>query len=101
MGAERGSVARLYTLPDAAGRVGLISPLSCSFCSECNRIRLTADGYMKPCLHSEKEFPLRGLHGNELKEAIIAAVNAKPEAHAELSATEHSSAGRNMNEIGG
>jgi len=96
-----GSVARMYALPGAVGRVGLIRPLSCSFCSECNRIRLTADGYLKPCLHSEKEFPLRGLHGTELKEAILAAVNAKPEAHAELSATERSDAGRNMNEIGG
>ena len=97
----RGSVARLYALPGAAGRVGLISPVSCSFCSECNRIRLTADGHLKPCLHSGQEFPLRGLHGEALRQAILDAVNAKPEAHAELSATERSGAGRNMNEIGG
>lgn len=98
---DHGGVARLYTLPGARGRVGLISPVSCSFCSRCNRIRLTADGYLKPCLHSGKELPLRGLHGEALREAIRAAVNAKPEAHAELSATERSDAGRNMNEIGG
>ena len=97
----RGSVARLYALPGAAGRVGLIRPVSCSFCSECSRIRLTADGYLKPCLHSDKEFPLKGLHGDALREAILAAVSAKPEAHAALSATERSDAGRNMNEIGG
>ena len=96
-----GGVARLYALPGARGRVGLISPVSCSFCSQCNRIRLTADGYLKPCLHSGKELPLRGLHGEALREAIRTAVNAKPEAHAELSATERSDAGRNMNEIGG
>lgn len=98
---DHGGVARLYALPGAKGRVGLISPVSCSFCSRCNRIRLTADGYLKPCLHSGKELPLRGLHGEALREAIRAAVNAKPEAHAELSATERSDAGRNMNEIGG
>ena len=97
----RGSVARLYALPGAAGRVGLIRPLSCSFCGECNRLRLTADGYLKPCLHSDREFSLKGLRGDALKEAILAAVNAKPEAHAALSATERSDAGRNMNEIGG
>lgn len=94
-------VARLYALPGAAGRVGLISPLSCSFCSQCNRLRLTADGHIKPCLHSGKEIPLRGLHGEALRQALRDAVNAKPEAHVALSATERSDAGRNMNEIGG
>ncbi len=96
-----GSVARRFALPGAAGTVGLISPVSCSFCAECNRIRLTADGCMKPCLHSAEEFPLRGLHGEALREAIRAAVNAKPEAHVEFSATQRSEARRNMNEIGG
>ena len=98
---ERGSVARRYRLPGAVGTVGLISPVSCSFCGECNRIRLTADGHMKPCLHAAKEFPLRGLHGEALREAIRAAVNAKPEAHGTLAAAQRSEAGRNMNEIGG
>ena len=98
---ERGSVARRYAFPGAAGAVGLISPVSCSFCGDRNRIRLTADGHMKPCLHAAKEFPLRGLHGEALRDAIIAAVNAKPEAHGTLAATQRSEAGRSMNEIGG
>ncbi len=98
---DRGSVARRYAFPGAAGTVGLISPVSCSFCSECNRIRLTADGRIKPCLHAAREFPLRGLHGAALRDAIVAAVNAKPEAHGALDATQRSEAGRNMNEIGG
>ncbi len=96
-----GSVARRYALPGAVGSVGLISPVSCSFCSECNRIRLTADGCIKPCLHSAEEFPLRGLHGDALRSAIIAAVNAKPEAHVEFTATQRSESARNMNQIGG
>lgn len=98
---RRGSVAKRYRLPGAAGTVGLISPVSCSFCGECNRIRLTADGSLKPCLHAAREFPLRGLHGEALREAIRAAVNAKPEAHGVLDAVQRSEAGRNMNEIGG
>ena len=96
-----GSVARRYALPGAAGTVGLISPVSCSFCGECNRIRLTADGNMKPCLHAAREFPLRGLHGAALRGAILEAVNAKPEAHVDFSGARRSEAGRNMNEIGG
>ncbi len=50
-----GQVARMYRLPGARGRVGLIDPLSHTFCSACNRIRLTADGKLKPCLHSSQE----------------------------------------------
>ena len=96
-----GSVARLYGLPGAVGRVGLISPVSCSFCGSCNRIRLTADGFLKPCLHSEKEYALRGLHGDTLRDALAAAIGQKPEEHAFLSKLERSGAGRNMYEIGG
>ena len=98
---EGASVARRYRLPGAVGSVGLISPVSCSFCGSCNRIRLTADGHLKPCLHSAAEFSLRGKHGDALRDAICAAVDAKPEAHGVLSAEQRSEAGRNMNEIGG
>ena len=97
----RSSVARRYTLPGAKGSIGLISPVSCSFCSECNRIRLTADGCMKPCLHSAEEFPLRGKHGDALRRAICDAVNAKPEAHIDFTGTQRSESARNMNQIGG
>ena len=98
---EPRSVAKRYALPGAVGSVGLISPVSCSFCGECNRIRLTADGFMKPCLHSAAEIPLRGKHGEALREAIRAAVNAKPEAHADFTGTQRSETPRNMNQIGG
>ena len=98
---ERHSVARLYRLPGAMGEVGLISPLSDHFCAECNRLRLTADGCLKPCLHSAEEIPVRGLHGQELRDAILRAVSHKPEKHAALSATERSEAKRSMYRIGG
>lgn len=98
---EKGTVARLYKLPGAKGRVGLISPLSNHFCGECNRLRLTADGCLKPCLHSAEEIPVRGLHGDELREAILTAVSHKPKMHVELSATDRSESQRSMYRIGG
>ena len=52
-------VASVYKLPGAKGSVGLISPVSCKFCSECNRIRLTSTGTIKPCLHSHDEINLK------------------------------------------
>ena len=96
-----GGVARLYRLPGAHGRIGLISPLSSHFCAECNRIRLTADGKLKPCLHGKAEFPIKGLGREEMREQFRAAMLAKPEWHGELSFSSHSQAGRGMNTIGG
>ncbi len=96
-----GGVARRYRLPGAAGTMGLISPLSCSFCSTCNRIRLTADGFLKPCLHSREEISLRGLHGETLRRRLEEAILAKPAEHGALSAWERSQSARDMNQIGG
>lgn len=97
----KGTVAREFMLPDALGKVGLISPLSNHFCASCNRLRLTADGCLKPCLHSAEEVPVRGLHGDELEAAILTATEHKPRMHVELSATERSQSKRSMNRIGG
>jgi len=94
-------VSRMYCLPGAKGRVGLISPVSCSFCSECNRIRLTADGKIKPCLHSSEEISIKGLGFDEMKEQFIKAINDKPKEHKELSSKSISDADRDMNQIGG
>lgn len=94
-------VAELYQLPGAVGKVGLIRPLSHSFCGSCSRIRLTADGMLKPCLHSDMEIPLRGLHGNALTEAIKSGIFRKPAQHFinrdGISGTEN----RLMSQIGG
>lgn len=94
-------VARLYTLPGARGKIGLISPLSNLFCSCCNRIRITADGKVKPCLHTGDEFSIKGLDEQAMRDMIEKAVMAKPERHAPLSAGCRSLSGRNMNQIGG
>ena len=98
---EPHSVARLYRFPGAPGKVGLISPLSDHFCAECSRLRLTADGFLKPCLHSADEISVRGLHGEALRKAILLAVQRKPKQHVELSATESSQSKRSMYRIGG
>ena len=96
-----GQVARMYQLPGAKGHVGLINPLSHSFCSECNRIRLTADGKLKPCLHSSQEISLKGLDEDGMREKIREAIEAKPRQHDVLDAEHRSEAGRQMNQIGG
>ena len=94
-------VAKLYRLPGAQGNVGLISPVSAHFCAECNRIRLTADGKLKPCLHSGDEYSLKGLDTEGMKAILREAIWNKPRWHGEMDAEHRSRSGRNMNEIGG
>lgn len=98
---QNGGVARLYRLPGAQGNIGLISPVSAHFCGSCNRIRLTADGRIKPCLHSADEYSLKGLDYDGMVKMLEAAILAKPKWHGELNAANRSQAGRNMNQIGG
>lgn len=92
-------VARRFHLPGAEGTVGLISPLSHDFCGSCRRIRVTADGRLKGCLHSREETPLRGLHGRALEEAVRLAILQKPVRH--HLAEGPSATPRTMNQIGG
>lgn len=93
-------VARRYRPPGGLGLVGLIAPMSRRFCGECDRVRVTADGKLKPCLHSDQEIPLRGLHGEDLRQAIREGISAKPEGH-RMDKTGRSGAARRMHQIGG
>lgn len=93
-------VAKLYSFPEGGGTVGLISPISSHFCPTCNRIRITADGMLKPCLHSSDEVNLRGLTGQALVDTIRDAVSIKPKRH-HLDEDKESGSTRNMNAIGG
>lgn len=96
---ESQGVARRYRFPGAKGTVGLISPLSHEFCSQCRRIRVTADGKLKGCLHSREEISLKGLHGQQLETAIRWGIRQKPQCH---HLTERpSDTPRTMNQIGG
>ncbi len=94
-------VAVMYALPKAKGRVGLIRPISCDFCEGCNKIRLTADGMLKPCLHSDAEISIKGLNRDEMTEVMRKAILSKPQMREALDAENPSHAGRNMNSIGG
>lgn len=96
-----GGVARLYRLPGALGNVGLISPVNAHFCGSCNRIRLTADGKLKPCLHSASEYGIKGLDFDGMRSVMEKVIYNKPAWHGLLDADNRSHAGRNMNQIGG
>jgi cyclic pyranopterin phosphate synthase len=93
-------------LPRARGTVGFISPLTeLSFCSRCNRMRLTPDGKLRPCLLGENEIDLRmPLRNNasteELKRLLLQAVASKPERH-HLEAGNVRIVKRKMSQIGG
>lgn len=93
-------VSQRFAVPGWAGTVGLIEPMSHAFCGSCNRIRLTADGHLKPCLHSGTELDLTGLHGEALESAVRASILQKPARHL-MNQTGSSEAGRSMNQIGG
>ena len=98
---QDGGVAKLYRLPGAKGNIGLISPVSAHFCGECNRLRLTADGKLKPCLHAPDEYSIKGLDKAGMQAVFEQAIWNKPAWHGDLDALHRSQAGRNMNEIGG
>ena len=98
---DDGTVAKRYRLKGAMGEVGLISAVSKSFCATCNRIRLTADGFLKPCLHSSQEIGIKGLDRDGVKEKMKECILAKPPCHPDLSYEHRSGSERNMTRIGG
>ncbi|HAZ31246.1 MAG TPA: GTP 3',8-cyclase MoaA [Dehalococcoidia bacterium] len=78
--------ARYFHLPQAKGTIGFIGPVSEHFCFRCNRLRLTAEGKLRPCLLADEEIDLRGplrrgASVDELKRLIEQATEAKPEGH--------------------
>ncbi|MDD5370264.1 MAG: GTP 3',8-cyclase MoaA [Anaerolineaceae bacterium] len=93
--------ARIYRIPGAKGTLGFISPLGEHFCENCNRLRLTADGNLRPCLLVDTEIPVREAlrAGTDVGAAIKKAIDLKPEGH-ELE-EKISPAIRRMFDIGG
>jgi cyclic pyranopterin phosphate synthase len=98
--------AMYYRLAGARGTIGFISPLTeIAFCSRCNRMRLTPDGKLRPCLLRDDEIDLKtALRNNasieELKRLILKAVASKPERH-HLKGTDDRPVERKMSQIGG
>lgn len=89
-------VARVYQIEGGKGKIGIINAMSHSFCHLCNRIRITADGKVKPCLFSIDEYNLKHLNQNEMREVLKAAIASKPHCKEEEIKTT-----RSMNQIGG
>ncbi len=97
--------ARRFRFKDALGEVGFISPVSAHFCSECNRLRLTADGKLRTCLFSDNEIDLRSaLRDGSTDEAVEAllfkAVGEKPLGH-QINDNIFKKCSRTMSLIGG
>jgi cyclic pyranopterin phosphate synthase len=82
-GPEGNGPATYYQFPGAPGTVGVITPMSHSFCDGCNRLRLTADGFLRPCLFGEVQTGLRGplRAGEDLVHLIRETLRIKPERH--------------------
>jgi cyclic pyranopterin phosphate synthase len=82
-----GGPARYYRIPDTTSRIGFISPHSHNFCSDCNRVRVSAEGRLLLCLGQEHsvdlKYTLRAYPSDRerLKQAIIDAMNIKPRGH--------------------
>ncbi|MFD2168936.1 GTP 3',8-cyclase MoaA [Tumebacillus lipolyticus] len=100
--------AENFTIPGAKGAFGLIHPVSDHFCQSCNRLRLTADGSLKPCLYWEDEFNVKNALGDEQKltELFLRSLDAKPETHEMAKALigeekSHNPTLRRMSQIGG
>lgn len=92
--------AQYYRLPGAQGTVGVISAISKHFCASCNRLRLTADGKIKPCLFSDTEYDIRSALRKGDKEEVLsvfkAALSHKPSGHEHRIGTR-----RMMSQVGG
>ncbi|MDO5018052.1 MAG: GTP 3',8-cyclase MoaA [Lagierella massiliensis] len=98
---QRGSgPAKYYKIEGYKGKIGFINPISCNFCKDCNRIRLTVKGKLVLCLHSTKTLdikkPLR--QGEDIREIIVKAIEEKPEKHNLIKGSYNKT---DMNEIGG
>ena len=95
--------AKYYRFPGAKGTIGFISPVTECFCQACNRMRLTADGKLRPCLFSDDEIDLRGplrqgATVGDIKRLIRQAVASKPERHKLITGV---TCERFMSQIGG
>jgi cyclic pyranopterin phosphate synthase len=103
--AKASSTAKRFRFADGAGEVGFVNPVSEPFCSSCDRIRLTADGQLRTCLFSRREWDLKtalrnGASDDELVELIRFAVRHKELKH-KINDPGFTRASRSMSQIGG
>jgi GTP 3',8-cyclase len=101
---ELAGPATYYRIAGGAGKIGVITPVSCHFCSECNRMRITSTGVAKSCLFAGGSIDLQPLikKGDEaaLREALRRLIAEKPKRHSiSAEATDH--APMAMSQVGG
>jgi cyclic pyranopterin phosphate synthase len=104
---EGGGPSRDFDVEGAACRVGIISPLTRSFCADCNRLRLTSDGQVRACLFGSEEVDLKALlrgtaDDGAIEESIRGAILSKPRDHnlsADTVTPQHFR--RSMRQVGG
>jgi cyclic pyranopterin phosphate synthase len=82
-----GEVAKNFQIPGHAGTISFITSMTSAFCSDCNRVRIMADGNLKVCLFGANEVSLRdamreGASDEQLRQVISVAVDKKRAAHA-------------------
>ena len=102
---KSGGPASYIKVNGAKGKIGFISAMSNCFCEECNRIRLTPEGFLKQCLHFDYGVDLKsmlrsGIKDDDLKKVIYENIYDKPEKHLFLEKSEHKEL-KFMNQIGG
>ncbi len=87
--------ATYYRYPDAVGTIGVITPMSHNFCADCNRLRLTADGHLRPCLFGAIQTNLRDplRRGEDIQPLIEETLRIKPERHDLVQGSEVGSGG--------
>jgi cyclic pyranopterin phosphate synthase len=78
--------ARYYRYAGAAGTIGMITPMTHTFCEQCNRVRLTADGRLRTCLFGDHEVNLRDplRRGEDILPLVLEALSRKPKEHSLL-----------------
>ncbi len=105
LSAKASSTARRYRFADGKGELGFVNPVSEPFCSSCDRIRVTADGQLRTCLFSRREWdlktPLReGASDEEMEQVIRNAVRHKELKH-RINDPGFVRASRSMSQVGG
>jgi cyclic pyranopterin phosphate synthase len=102
---EPSATARVYRFADGVGEIGFINPVSEPFCSDCNRLRLTAEGKLRTCLFSNRETdlrdPLRSGAEDEQVEAVIRQAVLGKELRHRISESDFRQPDRTMSAIGG
>ena len=102
---KRSGPANYIKITGHKGKIGFISPISSCFCEDCNRIRLTSNGFLKKCLHYNYGVDLKkhlrdGINDKDLNKLIYDNIYDKPEKHLFMEECDNKE-NKYMNQIGG